>query len=150
MPAASSIVRQLVEQAFNLGNLAVVDELVLLDAASHTPGWGLPANRLGLKQLIANLRAAFPDLHCTVADDIGRETRSAALWMLRGTHQGPFLGNMPSGRRVEVLGFVFAHIKNGRISEGWLLIDQISMLQQIGAVPPPSGNFAKDPIHRRP
>ena len=66
MPGTSSRIRELVDQAFSRGNLTIVDELVLVDAASHTPGWGIPANRLGLKQLIASLRAAFPDLHCAV------------------------------------------------------------------------------------
>ena len=144
MPGTSSLIRELVDQAFSRGNLTIVDELVLVDAASHTPGWGIPANRLGLKQLIASLRAAFPDLHCAVEDEIERDISSAALWTLRGTHKGVFLGNMPTGRRIDVLGFVFVHMKDGRISEAWLLIDRLSMLQQMGVVPPLSGNFPKD------
>jgi predicted ester cyclase len=142
----SSFVRELVEQTFNKGNLSIVDELALVDAVSHTPGWGIPANRLGLRLLIANLRAAFPDLHCTVDDEIERDNRSAALWTLRGTHKGVFLGNMPTGRRIEVLGFVFIHMKDGHITETWLMIDQMGMLQQIGVVPPPTGNFTKNQV----
>ncbi len=51
----------------------------------------MPANRQGLKQLMANPRAAFPDLYCAVDDEFERETNSAALWTLRGTHNGPLL-----------------------------------------------------------
>ena len=87
--------------------------------------------------MIANIRAAFPDLHCTVVDEIEGESKSAAIWTLRGTHKGSFFGNSPTGRRVEVQGFIFAYTKNTQITESWLLIDQMNILQQIGVVPPP-------------
>lgn len=134
-----SLILRIFDYAFNQGNLAIVDELVSVDSPTHIPGWGMPANRLGVKQMIANLRAAFPDLHCTVEDEIDGESKSAAIWTLRGTHKGSFLGNSPTGRQIEVQGFIFALIANKQITESWLLIDQMTMLQQIGVVPPPRG-----------
>jgi len=140
MSEASSLVRDLFNWAFNQGNLDIVDQLVSVDSAAHIPGWGMPANKLGLKQMIANLRAAFPDLYCTVDNEIEGESKSAALWTLRATHKGSFLGNQASGRLVEVQGFIFARFEEGQIAEYWILIDQMSMLQQLGVVPPPRGN----------
>ena len=137
MPTTTSLVRDIFDQIINLGNLAIVDELVSVDAAVHIPGWGMPANRLGFKQMIANLRAAFPDLHCSLDDEIDVENKLAAIWTLRGTHKGSFFGNLPTDRWVDVQGLLFATTKNGQITEGWLLIDQMSVLQQIGVVPPP-------------
>ena len=137
MPTNSSLVRDIFDQAIHQGKLAIVDELVSVDATIHIPGWGIPANRLGFKQMVANLRAAFPNLRCTVNGEIVVERKLAAIWTLRGTHKGLFLGNMPTGRSVEVQGFIFAHTKHGQITESWLLIDQMSMLQQIGVIPPP-------------
>jgi hypothetical protein len=58
------------DKAFNQGNFAVVDELVALDGVTHSATWGMPNNREGLKQLIARFRSAFPDLYCTVEDEI--------------------------------------------------------------------------------
>lgn len=141
MPISSSLIYNIFDQALNQGNLAIVDELIAVDAIAHIPGWGTPANRLGVKQMIANLRAAFPDLHCTVDNEIEAESKSAALLTLRGTHQGPLFGNLPTGRRVEVQGVIFARTADGQIIENWLLIDQMSMLQQMGIVPPPRGNI---------
>jgi predicted ester cyclase len=63
----------------------------------------------------------------------------AALWTMRGTHKGLFMGNQPTGRPVEVQGIIFAHISNGRIVEDWTLVDQMGILQQLGIVPPPRG-----------
>jgi steroid delta-isomerase-like uncharacterized protein len=137
MQAAPSLVQRLFDQAFNQGDLAVVDELVAADSVSHTLSWAMPSSRMGLKRLIAMFRSAFPDLRCTVEDEIRDGERSAAHWTMHGTHKGSFLGNPPTGRLVEVQGIIFARIENGRIVEDWTLVDQLGMLQQLGIVPPP-------------
>jgi len=125
------------DNAFNQGTFAVVDELVAPDGVSHTPAWGMPNNREGLKQLIVMLRTAFPDLHCTIEDEISEGDKVAAHWTMRGTHKGPLLGNRPTSRPIVVQGMIFAHTENGQIAEGWTLLDQMSLLQQLGIVPPP-------------
>lgn len=140
MLTPSSLVRRILEQAFSEGNLAIVDDLVAVDAATHSAGWAMAANRLGLKQIIATLRAAFPDLHCTLDDEIEGESKSAALWTMRGSHQGAFLGNQATGLPVTVQGFIFVRTADGQIVENWILIDQMSLLQQLGIIPPPRGN----------
>jgi steroid delta-isomerase-like uncharacterized protein len=137
MHPARSLVQRIFDQAFNQGDLAVVDELVAADGVTHTLSWGMPTNRTGLKQLIASFRAAFPDLYCTVEDEIREGDKFAAHWTMRGTHTGPFLGNPPTGRSIVVQGIIFARIENGQIVEDWILVDQLGMLQQLGIVPPP-------------
>lgn len=136
MTAPPSLFRTIIDLAFNQGRLAIVDELVSIESTTHIPGWGMPANRLGIKQMIATLRTAFPDLHCTIEDKIEADNKFAALWTMRGTHTGMFLGNRPTGKPVEVQGIIFAHIGNGQIIEHWLLLDQMTLLQQLGIVPP--------------
>ena len=141
MQEAPSSLRLIFDQAFNQGNLAIVDELVSVDNITHMASWGMPASRLGLKQWIASIRTAFPDLHCTVEDEIGEGDKFAAHWTMRGVHRGMFFGNPPTGRLVEAQGIIFARIKNGWIVEDWILVDQIAILQQIGVVPPPRGGL---------
>lgn len=133
--------RQILDQAFNRGNLTFVDELVSVEISTHFSVWGLPANRLGLKHMIANLRFAFPDLHCTIDDEIGEANRIAALWTMRGTHTGAYFGILPTGRPVKVQAVIFARTEKDWIVEQWILIDQIGILQQIGVVPPPRANI---------
>ena len=140
MQSAPILIHRIFDQAFNQGNLAIADELVSIDVATHIASWGVPASRLGIKQLIANLRSAFPDLHITVLDEIGKGDRYAAPWKMRGTHKGSFLGHLPTSRLVEVQGFIFARIENGWIVECWIFIDQMGLLQQLGIVPPPRGS----------
>ena len=142
MPAGQpdTLIHLIFDEAFNQGNLAAVEDLLAPDSISHITAWGLPNNRMGLKQLIASFRLAFPDLHCTVEDEIREGDKFAAHWTMRGTHKGSFLGNPPTGRPVEVQGIIFARTENGRIVEDWTLIDQLGILQQIGLVPPPAGH----------
>ncbi len=51
---------------------------------------------------------------------------------MHGTHTGSFIGNPPTGRPVAVHGIILAGIENGRTVEGWILVDQMGMLQQLG------------------
>jgi steroid delta-isomerase-like uncharacterized protein len=139
MPAVrtDSLIRRLFENAFNQGRFAIVDELFAPNGITHSVAWGMPNTREGLKQLIAMLRSAFPDLHCIVEDEISDGDKVAAHWTMRGTHTGPFLGNPPTNRPIVVQGMIFARTENGLIAEGWTLLDQMGMLQQLGIIPPP-------------
>jgi predicted ester cyclase len=141
MPVAASLVRRIFDQAFNQGNLEVVDELVAADSDAHIASWGAPVSRLGLKQMIANLRSAFPDLRCIVEDEIREGDKFAAYWTMRGTHKGSYFGNQPTGRLIAVQGFIFARTADGQVVETQILIDQIGILQQIGVVPPSRGSL---------
>ncbi len=131
-----SIVRRVLDEAFNQGNLTIVDELVAPDGISHHSSWGTPANRTGLKQLIAMFRTACPDLSCKVEDEITQDNKVAAHWKMRGTHTGPFLGNPPTSKPIVVQGLIYVCIENDQITESWLMIDQMSVLQQLGLAPP--------------
>ena len=113
-----------------------MDELVAAEGVSHHLSWGTPASRTGLKQWIAMFRTAFPDLQCSVEDEISQGDRIAAHWIMRGTHKGLFLGNSPTDRPVVVQGIIYARIENGQVVENWTMIDQMGVLQQLGLVPP--------------
>jgi steroid delta-isomerase-like uncharacterized protein len=132
-----SIVRRLLEEAFNQGDLTIVDELLAPNGISHHSSWGTPANRMGLKQLIAMFRMAFPDLSCAVEDEITQHNKVAAHWKMCGTHRGQFLGNPPTSKPIVVQGLIYARIENKQIIESWIMIDQMGVLQQLGLVPPP-------------
>jgi predicted ester cyclase len=92
-------------------------------------------NHIGLKQLIASYRFAFPDLHCTVGDEIRVGDKLAGHWTMRGTHKGLFMGNPPTGKRMQTQGIIFVRFEAGMIVEYWMVIDQFGLLQQLGIIP---------------
>jgi steroid delta-isomerase-like uncharacterized protein len=128
-----SIVRRLVEEAQSRGRLEVVDELMADDFVDHSPLPGLPPTREGVKMLFAGLRAAFPDLHVTISEQIAEDDRVASRKTFRGTHQGDFLGVPASGRPVEFEVIDILTFDDGRISEHRVVLDQLGLLRQLGA-----------------
>jgi steroid delta-isomerase-like uncharacterized protein len=132
---APFLIRRIVEQAFNQGYLAAVDEVLAPGNHTHITVGGIPNGPQGLKQLITSYRLAFPDLHCTVEDEIRGDDKIAAHWTMYGTHQGLFMGNPPTGKQIQAHGIIFAKLAEGRIVEYWMLIDQFGVLQQLGIIP---------------
>jgi steroid delta-isomerase-like uncharacterized protein len=154
---SNSLIQRIFNEAFNQGDLAIVDELVSPNHLAHNAFGGTPHGPQGLKWLIVMFRTAFPDLKCIIEDEIKVENQISAHWVMSGTHKGTFLGNPPTGHPVVVQGMIFARIENGQMAEDWILIDQLGILQQIGLVPPPiryetrefGANQPKD-IHQKP
>jgi predicted ester cyclase len=55
----------------------------------------------------------------------------------QGTHEGDFLGIAPTGKRVSFSGIVILRVVDGKIVERWAQLDNLSLLQQLGAIPAP-------------
>ena len=88
------------------------------------------------KQLVVMLRTAFPDLHFTLEEVIAEDDKVMTRALLRGTHRGEYLGIAPTGKPVAVMGMVVLRIAQGKFQEGWLMMDNLGLLQQLGMVPP--------------
>jgi len=101
---------------------------------------GLPQefapNREGLEAFHAAIGEAFTDVSWTIDDVIGEEHRLAVRITFAGTHEGPFLGFTPSGRRVSVGGITILHYDSGRVVERWRAFDDLGLVRQIGAMEP--------------
>jgi predicted ester cyclase len=65
----------------------------------------------------------------------GQKLAGYGVW--RGTHQGVFLGIPPTGKRVTVPSMVFDYFADGKLKESRLLMNVMSLMQQLGVVPTP-------------
>jgi predicted ester cyclase len=81
------------------------------------------------------LRAAFPDLHQTIEEQIAEGDKVAYRWTARGTHLGELMGIAPTGNRVMFTGISIAHLAEGKIEEIWENYDALGMMQQLGVIP---------------
>jgi steroid delta-isomerase-like uncharacterized protein len=129
------LVRRLVDEAQNAGHLEVVDELLSEDFVDHTPLEGLPGNREGVRMLFAALREAFPDLKVDISEQIAEDDRVVTRKTFRGTHGGPFLGLPATGSSVRFEVVDILTIRNRRICEHRVVLDKLSLMQQLGAIP---------------
>jgi steroid delta-isomerase-like uncharacterized protein len=131
-----NIVRRLFEEVWNKGNLQVTDDLFTPNYTHHdssTPDVGRgPESE---KKRVTLYRTAFPDLRLTVEDIIAEGETVVARWSCRGTHKGDLNGIAPTGKHVNFTGISIARFTNGKMSEGFVNWDALSLMQQLGVVP---------------
>jgi len=91
----------------------------------------------GAREFISGFVTGFPDITATVEDVFGDGDKVCTRWTLRGTHRGEFAGLSPTNRTVTMTGMTVHRIADGRIVEEWDAYDNLSLMQQVGAVPQP-------------
>jgi steroid delta-isomerase-like uncharacterized protein len=128
------IVRRVFE-AFNTGNLALLDVVMAADLVDQNSTHDYAPGLEGVKQEISVYRKAFPDLHFTIEDEIAEVDKVAVRYTVRATHEGDFLGFAPTGRRVTAPGLDIYRIHDGKIVQQWGSINQFIFRQQLGIIP---------------
>jgi predicted ester cyclase len=117
------VVRRLVDEVLNGGRTEVIDELYAPELAAAAKRW------------IAPFRASFPDVHMQVVELIAEDDKVAGRFLCSGTHQGPWRGHAPTGRRFERIAEVYIfRLRGGRIVNAWGLEDTLTRLRQLGLV----------------
>lgn len=130
------IARRFLEEAFNGGNLGVVDELVAPEFVNHDAA--LPEPTTGIeaaKASIAGYRDAFPDLRLTIEQQVAEGEYVTTRWTARGTHQGDLFGMTATGKQATVTGITIDRIVDGKFVESWTNWDTLGLMQQLGVVP---------------
>ena len=128
-------VQRMGEEAFNQGNLDVLDELVAQDVVDHDPAPGQASGREGIKQFVSTLRTAFPDPQLAVENMVAEGDYVAFNYTINGTHQGEFMGIEPTGKQVSVRAMEMVRIADGQMVDRWGNTDQMGLLDQLGALP---------------
>jgi steroid delta-isomerase-like uncharacterized protein len=128
------LARRYIQEAWNRGNLGVIDELFAPDYANHNASLGQAPGVEGLTAMIASFREAFPDLHLTIDDLIAEGEKVVTRWTARGTHQGTLLGVPPSGKQVTVTTIAIDRFVAGKITDHWATRDELGLLVQLGLV----------------
>ena len=122
------------EEIFNQGSVAAIDELVDDRAVMH--GVGISertlTGRAALREQVATLRAAFPDIRIDVEDLVCGGSRSAMRCKASGTHLGDAIGVPATGRRASIEGVSFCRWRDGKLVESWNHFDLLSMYRQLG------------------
>ena len=121
------------EEVWHQGDLERIEELFAPDFVRHDPGreiHGPEENRRFMK----GFRAAFPDLHFTVLDQIADGDKVAVRYRFQATHLGDFQGMPPTGKQVGYSGILIYRVANGKIAEQWTEFDLLGFLKQLGAL----------------
>ena len=135
-----ALVRREIEELFNhTGDLDVAEEVYAPDFVGHDST--LPEDLNGVeaaREFAASFRSAFPDLTCTIEDQLAEGDKVVTRWRASGTHEGETEDLGPStGNRMEITGISIERISEGKVVESWDSYDAMGMMQQLGHIPSP-------------
>ena len=125
---------EMLYRAFSEHDPSLLDQAVAPDwddiplAPHQHPG------REGMKPLIEQFVAAFPDVRVKIHEIIGAPGRAAVRAEIVGTHGGEWFGVAPTGKRFTLPIHDFHHIQSGRVTRTWHLEDWFGWMNQVGAV----------------
>lgn len=126
------VFRRLIDEGFNDGRLSVLDELLTADFVDHSP-----CRKVGgaaeLRERIALLRIALPDLHLCVEQMAAADDMTWAAVTIRGTARGvpglPAVDHRLGFSRIDTCRYI-----DGRIAEYWT--ETADLFEQLGITVP--------------
>ncbi len=121
-------------EALNAQDLDAHDEYWAEDMIWHGPsGFGDIHGLDGFKnKVLKPFYKAFPDYHAKNDIELADENWIAATGFVTGTHQGEWLGLPPTGRPMRMRFSDFWLIKEGRLTDNYVMVDQIDVMKQLG------------------
>ena len=127
--------RRVVGEIYNAGDLDVVEELFHPQYVQKPIGY---KGQAGARRFVEELHAAFSNLSFDLVGQIAEDDSVVNLLIMSGEHTGALLDRIPpGGANVVVIYAIIHRYVDGRIVEGVIVSDQLSLMQQIGVVPTP-------------
>ena len=129
MAESEQLFRRLIEEGFNGGDLTVAEAVTSPDLVEHQDfGPHHAPGAEGVRAVISSLRRAFSDFHLRIEDMAVSGDTVWARMTATGTHDGPFMGHPPTGRRMRATVFDVIRVADGRMVEHWGVPDRLSVL----------------------
>ncbi len=121
-------------EALNAQDLDAHDEYWSEDMIWHgPPGLGDIHGLDGFKnEVLKPFYKAFPDYNAKNDIELADETWVAATGFVTGTHQGEWLGLPATGRPMRMRFSDFWLIKDGKLTDNYVMVDQIDVMKQLG------------------
>jgi steroid delta-isomerase-like uncharacterized protein len=149
IPSPSELMNRFGNEVLNNKNLSAIDEIAAEDYVELDLPQGQAPGREGLKAFLETvLFPAFPDQRWVTEEQITEGVKVVSRFTMYGTHRGDFMGIPATGRSIAVKGVVIDRVVDGKWKDSRLLMDNLSLLQQLGALPPaPANNNATSRHH---
>jgi predicted ester cyclase len=134
-PAASNVeIMRVALAAMERGDLdacvAMLTDDFLIDVAGAPPKRGHRAWRDNAEALFAS----FSDVKLDIVDIFGAGDRVAVRLRVSGRHTGEFLGQQPTGKRIDYTSNELYQIRDGKIAAEWICSDTLALMTQTGVV----------------
>jgi steroid delta-isomerase-like uncharacterized protein len=97
---------------------------------------GRPQGSTGPLAASAAFRTAVPDLRAEIEELIVSDDRAVSRLHFTGHFTGTFGAARGQGQPIDFRAIDVYRIENGRIAENWHLEDNLTLLRQLGVIPP--------------
>jgi predicted ester cyclase len=132
--ANKQVVRRFVDEYQTAANEQSFAELLHPEVVDRSRPPGIAEGAEGVRQQFEAFRAAFPDFHAVIHDQIAEGDKVVTRKVFHGTHRGELLGIAPTGREVQIEVIDIVRIEDGKIVEHWNVVDRLGLRQQLGAL----------------
>jgi len=121
------------ETMINTADEMLAEELVASDAPFYTPASPEPLyGGKGYLSVVHWMRKGFSDVKWHIKDIVPAEDKIAVHWNLTGTHDGEFMGILPTGNKISVSVMNFYYFnKEGKITNDIAAEGMIGILRGI-------------------
>ena len=116
-------------EAWNNGNLDLIDEMIADDFVRNLPGsWDPPKieGAAAFKDYMTNIRTIYPDFHVKIHQRIAERDLVASAWTVTGT-------NEESGKTISIMGMTMTRYKDSKATQEWVTWDTAGMQNQLAA-----------------
>jgi predicted ester cyclase len=128
------VVRRFVDEYQTAANEQSFAELLHPEVVDRSRPPGIAEGAEGVRQQFEAFRAAFPDFHAVIHDQIAEGDKVVTRKVFHGTHRGELMGIAPTGRQVQIEVIDIVCLEGGQIVEHWNVVDRLGLLQQLGAL----------------
>ena len=123
--------------AFRDRDAAWWQRFIAPDFVRHDPGLDFEVRGpAGVARLGEVLHGGLSDIAMLIDEVIAEGDRVLARLRFQGRHTGEFQGIPATGRAVDIVVMDYFRVADGRLVEHWALMDNLTMLKQIGAAEP--------------
>lgn len=129
------------DEVFNKGNLAFVDEALADGFVEHQEFPGMEPTKEGVKRFMEMMLKMSSDIEVEVVQAMASGDRVAVHSRTTATDSGGFMPGMePTGKRYTMEGIdIIRFDDEGKATDHWGIVDVLGAMGQLGLLPPPSG-----------
>jgi len=122
-----------VMEAVNKGDFDTIKELTAPEFVRYSPSTTIDIRSLEeFVEAVKIIQRGLPDINISIEESYAEGDRVISRYIMRGTHQGEFLGIPATGNKLEGSGMLIFRIENGKVVEIREEFDSVGLMQQLG------------------
>ena len=126
------LVETLCTTVFQEHDFSKLDDIMRDDYIQHNPD--TPQGKAGFKQFFEELFEGLPDFSYTIKKIVAEGDIVMMYSTTTATHMREWLGNPPTGNKLEFDVVDIFRIEDGKIAEHWDVADTLKLFTQVGKV----------------